>query len=61
MAKIYIILIIFLGLVVYANSLNGEFIWDDDSFIEENLYIRSWSSIGRFFAGDPGYDAAGYG
>ena len=47
-----IILIIILGSVIYSNSLNGAFIWDDDTLVKENLYIRNWSNIGKFFAGN---------
>ncbi|MFH1753986.1 MAG: tetratricopeptide repeat protein [Candidatus Omnitrophota bacterium] len=45
-------LIIFLGLAVYANSLNGEFLWDDLHLIKENVYIKDWSNIGAIFTKD---------
>lgn len=37
---IYIALIIFLGFVVYANSLNGAFVWDDYYLVRDNSYIK---------------------
>jgi len=42
-------LIISLGFFVYSNSLNGEFIWDDAHLVKDNLYIRNWSNIPKFF------------
>jgi tetratricopeptide (TPR) repeat protein len=45
-------LIIFLGLAVYANSLNGEFLWDDLHLIKENIYIKDWSNIADIFTKD---------
>lgn len=45
-------LIIIIGFAVYANSLRGQFIWDDDTLIKENVLLRSWNNIGRFFTTD---------
>ena len=42
-------LIIILGLAVYINSLDGEFIWDDIGLIRDNLYIRSWVHTPKIF------------
>jgi len=30
---------------VYANSLNGEFIWDDRELIADNAYIKNWDHL----------------
>jgi tetratricopeptide (TPR) repeat protein len=38
-------LIITLGFVVYANSLSGKFIWDDNNLIKYNTYIKNWSKF----------------
>ena len=46
---LFIILIILLGVVVYSNSLNGEFIWDDAGLVKNNLYIRNWSGVPGIF------------
>ena len=47
-----ILLIIFLGLIVYSNSLNGKFLWDDNALIKDNVYIRNWSNVEKFFVSD---------
>lgn len=49
-----IFFIIILGLVIYSNSLNSSFIWDDDHLIRENAYIRSWSNITSILTRDIG-------
>ncbi|MGD9014812.1 MAG: tetratricopeptide repeat protein [Candidatus Omnitrophota bacterium] len=49
---ISIILISILGLAVYANSLNGKFVWDDQYLVEENTDIRSWSNIPKLLTQD---------
>ncbi|MFC1508200.1 tetratricopeptide repeat protein [Candidatus Omnitrophota bacterium] len=49
---ISIILIIILGFSVYGNSLNGKFLWDDDSLVKNNFYIRDCSNIGKLFSGE---------
>jgi len=46
------LLIILLGLVVYANSLSGEFVWDDNLLIKDNVFIKSWSYIPEIFSTD---------
>jgi tetratricopeptide (TPR) repeat protein len=48
----FIILVAILGVAVYANSLNGKFIWDDDYLIKDNAYIRNWSNIKEIFTKD---------
>ncbi|MFC1624160.1 hypothetical protein ACFL28_02415, partial [Candidatus Omnitrophota bacterium] len=49
---ISIVLIISLGLAVYASSLGGKFLWDDSILVRKNLYIRDWSNIGKLVSGD---------
>ena len=51
---ILVTLIILLGLAVYANSLQGQFIWDDGVFVRDNAYIRDWSRLIPVFTGDSG-------
>ncbi|MFH1867878.1 MAG: tetratricopeptide repeat protein [Candidatus Omnitrophota bacterium] len=46
---IAVILIIILGVVVYFNSLTGEFIWDDNSLVKDNIYIKDLSHITDIF------------
>jgi len=45
------IIISVLGCIVYANSLQGAFLWDDLSIIKDNAYIKSWSRISLVFSG----------
>jgi Flp pilus assembly protein TadD len=49
-----IILIITLGFVVYSNSLNGRFVWDDYGLVKENNYIKSWSNLPKVITGSFG-------
>ena len=50
-----IFLIIILGFLVYGNSLQGKFLWDDEYLIKYNTYLRSFSNIPKIFATDIGY------
>ncbi|MBN3038156.1 MAG: tetratricopeptide repeat protein [Candidatus Omnitrophica bacterium] len=52
-----LILIITLGFVVYANSLDGEFIWDDEYLIIGNPHIKTLSGITDVFTKDIGAGA----
>jgi len=38
-------LIVVISFGVYANSLNGEFIWDDKELIADNVYIKNWDYL----------------
>ncbi|MCQ9206927.1 MAG: tetratricopeptide repeat protein [Omnitrophica bacterium] len=49
---IAIFLIVIVGFAVYANSLGGEFIWDDIAFVKDNEFIRSWDNATRLFTKD---------
>jgi len=48
-ALIPVTLIIVLGFIVYADSLSGKFIWDDEFLIQENPYIKDWSCFQKVF------------
>ena len=52
-------LIMILGLAVYANSLGGEFLWDDHHLIEDNMTINRWSKVTRVFTTDIASGAGG--
>ncbi len=41
--------IILLGLIAYANTFDGEFVWDDASSIQAHQHVRSPGQIGRLF------------
>ncbi|PIP04947.1 MAG: hypothetical protein COX52_14660, partial [Syntrophobacterales bacterium CG23_combo_of_CG06-09_8_20_14_all_48_27] len=45
-------LIIILGFSIYANSMKGKFIRDDESLIRDNIYIKSWSKVLNCFKND---------
>jgi len=42
-------LIAILGFVIYSNSIDGGFIWDDKDLIKDNVYIKSWSYLPELF------------
>ena len=44
-----IAIIAIIGFSLYANSLHGEFIWDDDLLIRDNIYLRDIRYVPRFF------------
>ena len=54
---ILLALIALAGFAVYANSLKGEFIWDDYHLIVNNSYLKSWSNIGAIFSHGAGAGA----
>lgn len=45
----YIVLIIVFGFVIYANSLNNSFIWEDHKHIENNDFIKDFSNLPDLF------------
>lgn len=51
------ILIAVLGFAVYANSLGGKFVWDDEVLITYNSYLKNWSNVSKFFTQDIGAGA----
>lgn len=53
-----IILIIVAGFIVYSNSLNGKFIWDDYGLVKNNTHIKHWAGLTKVFKKDI---TAGYG
>ena len=52
-----LILVASLGFLVYANALNGKFIWDDRYLIEENIYVKNPAAISMLFKKDIGAGA----
>ncbi len=47
--SIFILLIVVLGLALYINSLNGEFIRDDIYLVKNNEYIKTISNLPKVF------------
>lgn len=43
-----------LDFLIYANTLQGIFLWDDHSLVAYNPLIRSWGNLGRIFSQDQG-------
>ncbi|MFH1753075.1 MAG: tetratricopeptide repeat protein [Candidatus Omnitrophota bacterium] len=42
-------IIVFLTLLVYANSIDGKFLWDDSAFIGSNQYVKDLSRAPQLF------------
>lgn len=49
-----VILIIILGLSIYSNCSNGNFIWDDYGLVKDNDYIKNWSNLPKIITEDFG-------
>ncbi|MFH1427190.1 MAG: tetratricopeptide repeat protein [Patescibacteria group bacterium] len=49
--KVIILLILLVaGLIIYGNSFNNEFFWDDNDSIVNNIYIKDWQNFSKFFS-----------
>jgi len=48
--KVALLIIALIGIACYANSLNGDFVWDDHQLVKDNAYIRNWSHVGKIFS-----------
>lgn len=46
--KVFLFLALFSS-ILYINSISGEFIWDDQSFVADNISIRSLRNFPQFF------------
>lgn len=44
-----VLLLITIGIAIYAWSLPNEMFWDDDDFILKNRYIKEWRYLPEFF------------
>ncbi|MFH0948781.1 MAG: tetratricopeptide repeat protein [Elusimicrobiota bacterium] len=44
-----LLLLAFFTFLIYSNTINGEFLFDDEHFIVRNPYIRDWSCIKDIF------------
>lgn len=45
-----VLLLVALGITIYAWSLPNEMFWDDDDFILKNRYIKEWRYLPEFFS-----------
>lgn len=49
-SKIFIFLVFFIvGFLIYANTFNNQFFWDDDDSIVNNVYIKNWQYLPNYF------------
>ncbi|NQV08346.1 hypothetical protein HQ529_00675 [Candidatus Woesearchaeota archaeon] len=46
---IYVFLIVLFGIIIYSNSFNNEFVWDDEDNIYNNAYIQDWKYLPNYF------------
>ena len=44
-----IAIIVMLGFIIYANSLTGKFLWDDEYSVVKNEYLKSWQYLPQLF------------
>ncbi len=51
---ISVVTIILLGGIIYANSLKGQFIWDDHILVRDNIYIQNLHYLPNIFTEDIG-------
>lgn len=45
-------LIAIVGFAAYANTLNGDFVCDDNYFVKNNKNIQGWSGLGNIFSAE---------
>lgn len=45
----YVFLIVLFGILIYANSFDNEFVWDDEDNIYNNAYIQDWKYLPNYF------------
>jgi len=46
---LFIGLLIIIGICVYANTFQGDFVWDDQHLIVNNVFVKDWSNLGKVF------------
>jgi hypothetical protein len=47
-----VLILIIIGIITYANSLSGDFVWDDKMLIQGNEHIKSFAFIPQVFKED---------
>ncbi|MBN1870748.1 MAG: tetratricopeptide repeat protein [Candidatus Omnitrophica bacterium] len=52
-----VLLIIVLAFAVYGNSFRNEFLWDDKHLIEDNVFIKDWAHLPKYFVSGIGAGA----
>lgn len=49
-SRLALFVFVIVGFIIYANSFAASFFWDDDDYILNNLYIRSWQYLPKYFS-----------
>lgn len=52
---IYLLVLILWTVTIYLNSLDGEFVFDDETVVQNNQAIQTLSNIPKFFTGQEGF------
>lgn len=47
---INVLIILIIGIIVYANSFGNEFVWDDDYLVVNNTFIKDWRCLNKIFS-----------
>ena len=53
--QIYYLIIALFSFAIYANSLKNDFVFDDESVVQTNLSIQSFSNIPNYFTAEEGF------
>ncbi len=53
-SRLHALLLVLFALIIYANSLKGDFVWDDGQLVRSNKYIKSWHYVEKIFTRDWG-------
>ena len=48
--EVYALALAAAAMAIFWNSLRASFVWDDAAFVQDNVYLQSWSSIPRLFS-----------
>jgi tetratricopeptide (TPR) repeat protein len=51
----YFVIIALFSFAIYANSLKNDFVFDDESVVQNNLSIQSLSNIPKYFTAEEGF------
>lgn len=52
---LYYVIIALFSFAIYANSLKNDFVFDDESVVQNNLSIQSLSNIPKYFTAEEGF------
>ncbi|MBL7198455.1 MAG: tetratricopeptide repeat protein [Candidatus Omnitrophica bacterium] len=56
----FIILFFLLGVIIYSNSVQNPFIWDDECLVVNNDLIKDWKYLGEIFKSELTYGEVHY-